>query len=179
VTVALEINGRRREILVEPDESLLEVLRRLGITSVRRGCDTASCNACTLLVDDRPVPSCAFPAARAAGHRVTTVEGLPASILDLARELTAEGAEQCGFCGPALMLTVHAMERELTRPTTEEINHYLAGNLCRCSGYAAQLRAIERYLARGGAGPSGAAGEAAGDARSRDAAGGAETEALP
>ncbi|MBN2170088.1 MAG: 2Fe-2S iron-sulfur cluster binding domain-containing protein [Candidatus Krumholzibacteriota bacterium] len=168
MTVELELNGRRRTILAEPQESLLDVLRRLGVTSVRRGCDTASCNTCSVLVDDRLVPSCAFPAARAAGHRVTTVEGLPAAILDLARELTAEGAEQCGFCGPALLLSVHAMQQELTRPGADEINHYLAGNLCRCSGYAAQLRAIERYLARGGRSGGQAGGGEAGSSAARE-----------
>jgi carbon-monoxide dehydrogenase small subunit len=169
VTVELELNGRRRTVLAEPQESLLDVLRRLGVTSVRRGCDTASCNTCSVLVDDRLVPSCAFPVARAAGRRITTVEGLPAAVLDLARELTAEGAEQCGFCGPALLLSVHAMEKELIRPTAGEIGRYLVGNLCRCSGYAAQTRAIERYLAGGGGG-----GESGGGA-----AGGSEAEEAP
>jgi len=149
VNIQITINGRRRDLLIEPHDTLLEVLRRLDITSVRLGCDTASCSACSVLLDDKLVPSCAVPAARADGHRVTTVEGLPEAIVQLGQDLVAEGADQCGFCGPALLLSVYAMERELKKPTRDEINHYLTGNLCRCTGYAGQLRAIEKYLARG------------------------------
>ncbi|MFH1845668.1 MAG: 2Fe-2S iron-sulfur cluster-binding protein [bacterium] len=149
MNIRITINGRQRDCIIEPHDTLLEVLRRLDITSVRLGCDTASCSACSVLLDDKLVPSCAVLAARADGHRVTTVEGLPEEIIQLGQELVAEGADQCGFCGPALLLSVYAMEQELTRPTRDEINHYLTGNLCRCTGYAGQLRAIEKYLGRG------------------------------
>ncbi len=144
--IEFELNGAPRVCEADPGEMLLEVLRRNGAPSVKRGCDTGVCGTCTVLLDGKPVPACAVPAPRVAGHAVTTVEGLAEEALRLGATLTAEGADQCGFCSPGLVVAVVAMSRELEDPTDEEINHYLSGNLCRCTGYVGQLRAIRRYL---------------------------------
>jgi carbon-monoxide dehydrogenase small subunit len=125
---------------------LVDALRRAGFASVKRGCDSAVCGACTVLMDGRPVTSCAVPAARAEGHGIITVEGVPSEARRLGEFLVAEGADQCGFCSPGLVLTVLAMAAELGQPDDEAVRHYLAGNLCRCSGYAGQLRGIRKYL---------------------------------
>ena len=144
--IDLQLNGRPASWHVEPGEDLLAALRRHGILSVKRGCDTASCGTCTVLMDGKPVPSCAVPAPRVAGHAITTVEGLEHVADRLGALLVAEGADQCGFCSPGLVVSVAAMAEELDDPTDEEILHYLAGNLCRCGGYVSQTRAIRRYL---------------------------------
>ncbi len=144
--IELTVNGRAVQLEVEPQEMLVDALRRTGFVSVKRGCDSALCGVCTVLLDGRPVTSCAVPAARAAGHEITTVEGIPDEVRRLGEFLVAEGADQCGFCSPGLVLTVLAMTAELDHPDDEAVRHYLAGNLCRCSGYAGQLRGIRKYL---------------------------------
>ena len=92
--------------------------------------------------------SCSVLAARADGHEITTLEGLQKESEEFADFLAKEGADQCGFCSPGLIMNVLAMERELVNPTMEEVREYLAGNLCRCTGYAGQIRALENYLNR-------------------------------
>jgi carbon-monoxide dehydrogenase small subunit len=144
--IELTVNGRALGLEVEPQEMLVDALRRAGFTSVKRGCDSAVCGVCTVLLDGRPVTSCAVPAARAEGHAITTVEGVSAEARRLGEFLVAEGADQCGFCSPGLVLTVLAMTAELDHPDEQAVRHYLAGNLCRCSGYAGQLRGIRKYL---------------------------------
>ena len=144
--IRINLNNKNRIFEIEPGETLLEVLRRNGVTSVKHGCDTGSCGACTVLLDNKPILSCTYLAANADGHSIITTEGIPDKVKEFADFLTAEGAEQCGFCGPALALTVIAMTNEIKNPDEEEIKTYLAGNLCRCSGYVGQLRAIKKYL---------------------------------
>ena len=100
-----------------------------------------------MLVDGKPVLSCSTPAARADGKDVVTLEGIEEEAAAFGRFLAGEGAEQCGFCSPGLIMNVLAMEKELSHPNEEEIKEYLAGNLCRCSGYEGQLRGIQAYLA--------------------------------
>ena len=145
------LNGRTVHRDVDPAASLLETLRACGVHSVRCGCDTTNCGICTVWVEDVPVLSCAYPALRAEGKRVTTVEGVRAEAEELMAALAAEGADQCGFCSPGFIMCALAMLRELLDPTDEEIRAYLAGNLCRCTGYASQLRALRRvYEKRAG-----------------------------
>ncbi len=144
--VETTINGRRMLLKVHPGEFLLETLRRYGFLSVKEGCDTGNCGLCTVWLDGKPVLSCSTLAARMENHEITTLEALADEAEEFARFLVAEGAEQCGFCAPGFTMTVLAMKRELHNPDAEAINHYLAGNLCRCSGYKGQLRAIEKYM---------------------------------
>ncbi len=149
--ITVTLNGKRLKAEIDPGELLLDFVRRQGCYSVKRGCETSNCGLCTVWLDGTPVLSCSTLAARADGREVTTLEGVEKEAAAFGRYLAGEGAEQCGFCSPGLIMNVLAMERELSRPTEEEIKEYLAGNLCRCTGYMGQLRAIERYLSeRGG-----------------------------
>lgn len=144
----LILNGVAVQAEINPAAPLLNVLRDLGCSSLRSGCETTSCGICTVWVEDKPVLSCAYPAARAEGKRVTTLEGVRPQAERLMQCLAEEGADQCGFCSPGFLMTVLAMERELSCPTEEEMKAYLAGNLCRCTGYMSQMRALKRYFGR-------------------------------
>lgn len=142
----LMVNERPRRLLVRGEESLLEALRKLGFASVRSGCETTNCGICTVWVDEKPVLSCSYPALRCAGRRITTLEGVRQKAEAFLRCMAEEGADQCGYCSPGFVMTVLAMERELENPTEAEISAYLAGNLCRCTGYTSHMRALRRYL---------------------------------
>lgn len=142
--VKFKINGRMRSVDINPGELLLETLRRLGYKSVKHGCDTASCGACSVQLDGKPVLSCRTFTAAVDGHEVKTVEGFSkeGELSNIQRALVAEGAVQCGFCIPGLVVTADALLRENPNPTEDEIKVYLNGNLCRCTGYESQTRAI-------------------------------------
>ena len=140
------LNGAKKEAEISPDTMLLEFLRSLGCYSVKRGCETANCGLCTVLVNDKPMLSCSVLAARIDGKRVMTMEGLQEEAKEFGTFLANEGAEQCGFCNPGFIMNVLAMTKELEDPTEEEIKEYLAGNLCRCSGFVGQTRSILKYL---------------------------------
>ena len=146
MNIDVNLNGLARSFIIEPDAYLIDVLRDNGCLSIRRGCDTGSCGSCTVLMDGRPVLSCAMLAAKADGHSITTAEGLSDEISALAEYMIAEGAEQCGYCSPGLAITILSMKSELHNATEEDIKSYLAGNLCRCSGYVGQLRAIKKFM---------------------------------
>ncbi len=143
-----QLNGKTVRTEIGADTLLLDLVRRLGCFSVKRGCETANCGLCTVMVEGKPVLSCSVLAARVQGRQVTTLEGLQEEAQEAGRFLAREGGEQCGYCSPGLLMNVLAMERELTDPNEEEIKEYLAGNLCRCSGYMSQLRAVVKYLNR-------------------------------
>jgi|AntRauTorckE6833_2_1112554.scaffolds.fasta_scaffold00258_3 carbon-monoxide dehydrogenase small subunit len=144
--IEFTLNNALKTIEVEPDEMLLDTLHRLNLYSVRRGCDTTSCGVCTVLLDDKPVPSCSFLSVRLDNRSVTTVEGIQEDASDLADYFGSEGADQCGYCNSGIALSVHAM-KQLNKPLDEEtIKHYLTGHLCRCTGYQSQLKAIKAYL---------------------------------
>ena len=136
------LNGAKKEEEIRPDTMLLDFLRSLGCYSVKRGCETANCGLCTVLVEGRPVLSCSVLAARIDGKKVMTMEGLQEEAKEFGTFLANEGAEQCGFCNPGFIMNVLAMTKELE----EEIKEYLAGNLCRCSGFIGQTRSILKYL---------------------------------
>lgn len=144
--VELNVNGKKRKVDIEPEEYLVDSLRKLGNLSVKRGCDTGCCGLCSVWINKRPTLSCATLTVRALNKEITTIEGLEKEASEFAKILVSEGAEQCGFCSPGFIMTVIAMKEELSSPTEEEIIHYLTGNLCRCTGYMGQLRAIKSYL---------------------------------
>ena len=144
--IQFRLNGKAVQREVKADLLLVDLLRELGCYSVKRGCETANCGLCTVWMDEKLILSCSTLAVRADGRHVKTLEGLQKEAEEFGRFLAAEGGEQCGFCSPGLIMNVLAMERELKNPSEEEIKEYLAGNLCRCSGYMSQLRAIRKYL---------------------------------
>ena len=144
--ITIEINGKKYSRIIEPDMTLYAYLRDCGMYSVKCGCETTNCGLCTVWMDGTPVLSCSVPAVRAQGHKITTLEGVLEESKVFTDILTAEGAEQCGFCSPGFIMNVLAMKRELDHPTDDQIKQYLAGNLCRCTGYMGQMRAIRKYM---------------------------------
>lgn len=144
-TVAFTANGAAVEMEVEPAAPLLDVVReQLGLLGARRGCDTGSCGACTVLVDGRAVRSCLFLAARIAGHRLTTIEGLArGEELDpLQLAFVEHGALECGYCIPGMILLARSFLDETPHPSDDEIRRVLASNLCRCTGYVKMVEAV-------------------------------------
>ena len=139
----MEPKRKRKSVLTPCFWSFFEAL---AATVIKRGCETANCGLCTVLVNDKPMLSCSVLAARIDGKKVTTMEGLQAEAEEFGTFLANEGAEQCGFCNPGFIMNVLAMTKELEDPTEEEIKEYLAGNLCRCSGFVGQTRSILKYL---------------------------------
>jgi aerobic-type carbon monoxide dehydrogenase small subunit (CoxS/CutS family) len=142
--IALTINGRSEALTVEDADTLLEVLRdQFKLWSVRESCGVGACGSCTILLDGRPVSSCFFLAARAAGRQITTLEGLGDgdSLHAIQTAFLEQRALQCAYCTPGFVLSVKALLDENPNPSEEEIRDYLSGNLCRCAGYADILRA--------------------------------------
>ena len=144
--IKLKLNGRNIMASVEADTLLLDFLREKGCLSVKRGCDTSNCGLCTVLMDGKPILSCSTLAVRADGHEIYTLEGLQAEASDFVGFIADQGADQCGFCNPGFVMNTIALLRENPDPTDDEIREFLAGNLCRCSGYEGQLRGIRNYL---------------------------------
>ena len=142
----VNLNGRTVQDRIEPGLLLIDFLRAHGCYSVKRGCETSGCGLCTVLVDDVPVLSCSMLAARADGRRITTLEGLQEEAAEFIGFIADQGADQCGFCNPGFVMNTIALLREIPDPTDDQIRAYLAGNLCRCSGYDGQLRGIRAYL---------------------------------
>ena len=144
--IAITLNGTKISPEIEPDTLLIDLVRSQGCYSVKRGCETANCGLCTVFLDEKPVLSCSVLAARADGHSVTTLEGLQEEAKEFGAFIADQGAEQCGFCNPGFVMNTIALLRENPDPTDDEIRAYLAGNLCRCSGYEGQLRGIRNFL---------------------------------
>lgn len=140
------LNGRERQFEVEPNEYLLDTLRNNHITSVKNGCNNSTCGVCTVLMDGKPVLSCSILSLRADTHEITTVDGLQKEVEEISAFFGDEGADQCGFCNTGMALTVYALKHELKNPTDDQIKDYMVGNLCRCTGYHAQFKAIKSYL---------------------------------
>lgn len=143
------LNDTEVEYNIDPDEYLAHALRRNGVLSIRMGCDQSSCGACTVLVDGKPVLSCGLLAAKVEGKHVTTVEGIQEEASRLADYFADQGADQCSFCNVGFALLVHALKQEYKNPTDEQIKNFIVGNLCRCTGYQSQFKAIKAYLAEG------------------------------
>ena len=145
--IKVTLNNKKLTADVAPDALLIDFVRSHGCLSVKRGCENSNCGLCTVFLDDKPVLSCSVLAVRADGRRVTTLEGLQDEAAEFGAFIADQGAEQCGFCNPGFIMNALALFREKEYPTEEEIKEYLAGNLCRCSGYEGQLRGIQNFLA--------------------------------
>ncbi len=142
----LELNGRPAALDCEPDEMVIDVLRREGLTSVRATCGIGICGACTVLLDGEPVSGCLLLAAKAGGRELTTVEGLAAEHA-VPRAFEAEHAFQCGWCTPGMVLTAKCLLEETPHPSDEQIAAGLGGNLCRCGCYVKIRAAVKRAAA--------------------------------
>ena len=146
MNITITLNGKKISEEIDADLLLIDFVRNHGCYSVKRGCETSNCGLCTVFLNGKPVLSCSVLTARANGQEVTTLEGLQPEAEEIGSFLAGQGAEQCGFCNPGFIMNVLAMEKELKDPDEEDIKEYLSGNLCRCSGYMSQLRAVKKYL---------------------------------
>jgi len=146
VKLELTLNERPAALECEPDEMMLDVLRREGLTSVRATCGIGICGACTVLLDGEPVSGCLLLAPQAAGRALTTVEGLPGEH-PVPRAFEAEHAFQCGWCTPGMVLTAKRLLEEIPQPSNEQIAEGLGGNLCRCGCYVKIRAAVKRAAA--------------------------------
>ncbi len=144
--IQLTVNGKAHEIQCPPDEYLSETLRRLGYLSIRQGCDTGSCGACTIHINGTAILSCITLTAQGQGKPITTIEGVQEQAKAVGTLLVDEGADQCGYCSSGLIMSILYLESVVPNPTDDEIHRYLNGNLCRCTGYAGQFRAVKRYF---------------------------------
>ena len=153
--VELVVNEQEFTVDTLAGETLLEMLRRLGLKSVKKGCETGNCGACTVLLDARPVLSCIMLAIQADGRSITTVEGLcrEGVLHPVQEEFVKAGASQCGFCTPGMILTAAAFLAENPNPTRDQVREAISGNICRCSGYVKVVDAVmnaAQRLSRGG-----------------------------
>lgn len=150
--IELNINGTNYELLVSPNNTLLEVLReKLGLMGTKRGCDLGACGACTVLIDGEAYLSCILLAVDAVDKEIVTIEGLSSGELHpLQKAFMEEGALQCGFCTPGMVLTAQALLQEEESPTEETIRKKMAGNLCRCTGYKKVVEAVMRVQGQKG-----------------------------
>lgn len=144
--VKLMVNGEKIVDDVAADMSLLHFLRAHGYRSVKCACETTNCGLCTVWMDGHAVLSCSVLMGRANGCAITTLEGVQEESKLLAQCMAEEGAEQCGFCSPGLIMNVLALAKELPDANEKQARQFLSGNLCRCSGYASQMRGIMRFL---------------------------------
>ena len=145
IHVTTNINGDAVEFLCEPDETLLDVLRdRLSLTGAKEGCGTGDCGACSVTVDGRLVCSCLMLGAEAEGHEVNTIEGMAdgETLHPLQRKFLEHAALQCGICTPGILVAAKALLEKNPDPTETEARYWLAGNLCRCTGYDKIIRAV-------------------------------------
>ena len=143
--IKLTLNGRAVTDNIDADLLLIDFLRKHGCL-VKRGCETANCGLCTVLMDGKPILSCSMLTARASGHSIQTLEGLQEEAKEFVGFIADQGADQCGFCNPGFVMNTIALLRENPDPTDDEIRAFLSGNLCRCSGYDGQLRGIRNFL---------------------------------
>ncbi len=150
IDITLKVNGIPYDARIAPGRTLVTVLRgELGLTGTKEGCDDCECGACMVLIDGRPVNSCSYLAAQADGREITTVEGLGADdgeLHPLQRGILEAGGVQCGFCTPGMLISAAALLAENPSPSEEEIRIGLSGNLCRCTGYAKIIQAVQETI---------------------------------
>jgi aerobic-type carbon monoxide dehydrogenase small subunit (CoxS/CutS family) len=142
----LRVNGEEYELYINPKTLLVEVIRdHIGLTGTKRGCETVSCGACTVMIDDMAVKSCSVLAVQVEGRHVTTAEGLERNgkLSPIQRAFLDYGAYQCGFCTPGMLMSCEAFLKENPAPTEKEIREGIEGNICRCTGYNSIVRAVE------------------------------------
>jgi aerobic-type carbon monoxide dehydrogenase small subunit (CoxS/CutS family) len=147
--IELRINGRARELAIEPNKLLLDLLRQdLGLTGSKRACDDSSCGSCTVQVDGVPMLSCTMLAASCEGQEITTIEGVAdhGGLAALQKAYGDFGGAQCGFCTPGFIMTVRALVANNPDPTEHEIREALSSNLCRCTGYSQMYEAVRAVI---------------------------------
>ncbi|MAE19494.1 ferredoxin [Candidatus Poribacteria bacterium] len=145
VHVQTQINGENVEFLCEPRQSMLEVLRNeLDLTGAKEGCNNGNCGACTIIVEGRPVNSCCMLGVEAEGKEIQTIEGVatPEGLHPLQQKFLEHAALQCGICTPGFIMNAKVLLETNPNPTEEEVRFWLAGNLCRCTGYDKIIRAV-------------------------------------
>ncbi|MBI2934977.1 MAG: (2Fe-2S)-binding protein [Chloroflexi bacterium] len=144
--IGLKVNGEAYDLQVAPGKTLLEVIREdLSLTGTKRGCDSGDCGACTVLINGKSMLSCLVLAVEAQGKEITTIEGLapPGGLHPIQEAFIQNGAIQCGFCTPGMILTAKALLDEHPAPAEDQIRRALSGNVCRCTGYAKIVQAIQ------------------------------------
>lgn len=144
--IELEVNGENFEIAVEPQETLMDVIRgQLGLTGTKDACGTGECGSCTVLLQDRPILSCLTLAVECHGMQVVTIEGLSSGekLHPVQQAFHDQGAIQCGFCTPGMVISTTALLQKNPHPSPKQVNKALEGNLCRCTGYNKILEAVE------------------------------------
>lgn len=150
-TITLTVNGEQRSVFAEETALLLDVLRgELHLTGAKKGCGKGECGACTVIMNDAAVNSCMIPLGKAEGKRIETVEGLARSgeLSILQEEFLTQGAVQCGFCTPGMLMSAAALLRRMPRPNEAAVREAIGGNVCRCTGYAKIVKAILRAAER-------------------------------
>jgi len=143
--IQLKVNGETFHVEVEPHETLLDVIRgKVGLTGTKKGCETGQCGACTVIVEGKAVTSCLILAVEAHGREIVTVEGLAkdGQLHPLQQAFVEEGAVQCGYCTPGMLLSAKVLLDENPGPTQRQVKEAIAGNLCRCTGYVKIVKAI-------------------------------------
>jgi aerobic-type carbon monoxide dehydrogenase small subunit (CoxS/CutS family) len=147
ISIVINVNGISHKLRVRTSALLLDVLREdLGLKGTKRGCDQGQCGACTVLLDGRPVLSCILLAVQADGKKIQTIEGMASEgkLHPLQEAFVAEGATQCGFCTPGMILSAKALLDQKSHPADDEIRLAISGNLCRCTGYEKIIRAVKK-----------------------------------
>jgi len=142
----LTVNGQEYELYINPKTLLVEAIRdHIGLIGTKRGCDTVSCGACTVMIDGMSVKSCSVLAMQAEGARITTIEGLEENgkLAPIQKAFIDHGSYQCGFCAPGMIMSAQALLNENKAPTEWEIREGIEGNICRCTGYNSIVRAID------------------------------------
>lgn len=143
--ITLTVNGIDYELYLNPKTLLVEAIRdHIGLTGTKRGCETVSCGACTVMIDDMAVKSCSVLAVQAEGHRITTAEGLEKNgeLAPIQKAFLDEGSYQCGFCTSGMLMSAEAFLKETKNPSEEQIKEAIEGNICRCTGYNSIVQAI-------------------------------------
>jgi carbon-monoxide dehydrogenase small subunit len=141
----INVNGTWREVVTPPGRLLLDLLREdLGLTGTKKGCEKGECGACTVLMNGKAVVSCLIPASKADGAEILTVEGMAQGdrLHPLQQAFWQEGAVQCGYCTPGMLISAKALLDENSGPSMEEVRRAISGNLCRCTGYTKIIQAI-------------------------------------